>query len=383
MVSIRRVRDTALHTLAGAYALDALEPADRVRFERHLARCDACAQEVRGLHETTSVLGSAAAVSPPWRLRERVLTAAARTRQYAPPAVPGNRSALAWHRLRISLPRVPVTTAVVSLAAAVAFGIFAITVQGRLDRADQRNRDVAAVLTARDAEMMTAPVTTGGRATVVMSPSKRMIVFSAKNLRALSGARSYELWLMGPAGVRRAGTLPRPSHGMTPPMVVSGLASGDRVGLTVERGGGSLRPTTRPVLMLPLPFHRAYSSNAHRVGDPVKSALRMPKTRRGRTPIVALTAGSRKLRLMSVAYFAFIKSITRCSAAGSVTIRAVPSTTTGSLASSVVTTQRGSRVRFRVFRDRTLLLNQSVLSSHTPQTGITCGLPSSQTLATQ
>jgi len=53
------------------------------------------------------------------------------------------------------------------------------------------------------------------------------------------------------------------------------------------------------------------------------------------------------------------------------------------VASSVVTTQLGSRERFRVLRDWTLLLNQNVLSSHIPQTGMTCGRPSAQTLATQ
>jgi len=42
------------HTLAGAYALDALTCADRAPFERHLARCPQCAQEIRGLREATA-----------------------------------------------------------------------------------------------------------------------------------------------------------------------------------------------------------------------------------------------------------------------------------------------------------------------------------------
>ncbi len=53
------------------------------------------------------------------------------------------------------------------------------------------------------------------------------------------------------------------------------------------------------------------SSNIQRVGDPVKSASRMPNTRSGRTPNVAFTAGSRKPTSMCVRYFAFIRSITR------------------------------------------------------------------------
>ena len=69
--------------------------------------------------------------------------------------------------------------------------------------------------------------------------------------------------------------------------------------------------------------------------------------------------------------------------AASVAMLAVPSITTGSRASSVVTTHRGSAVRFRTLRDRTALVNHRMLSSHMPQTGIECGLPSGQLLVTQ
>ena len=37
------------HSLAGAYALDALAGKDLVRFERHLAGCPPCAAELRTL----------------------------------------------------------------------------------------------------------------------------------------------------------------------------------------------------------------------------------------------------------------------------------------------------------------------------------------------
>src|SRR5262245_22812323 len=72
------------HTLAGAYMLDALGPADRARFERHLARCEQCAKEIRGLAEVTARLAGAAAADPPPRLTQRALAAAARTRQLPP-----------------------------------------------------------------------------------------------------------------------------------------------------------------------------------------------------------------------------------------------------------------------------------------------------------
>ena len=43
-----------LHTLTGAYALDALDSAELDRFTHHLHRCPACANEVRGLQETAA-----------------------------------------------------------------------------------------------------------------------------------------------------------------------------------------------------------------------------------------------------------------------------------------------------------------------------------------
>ena len=52
--------ETDLHTLAGAYAMDAVGTADRARFEQHLAACDECREEIRGLREATARLGQAA-----------------------------------------------------------------------------------------------------------------------------------------------------------------------------------------------------------------------------------------------------------------------------------------------------------------------------------
>jgi hypothetical protein len=79
----------------------------------------------------------------------------------------------------------------------------------------------------------------------------------------------------------------------------------------------------------------------------------------------------------------FIRSTTRRSTGSSVDMCAVPSMTTGSEASSVVTQQRESAIRLRTFREPVLLVNHSVLSSHMPQTGMMCGRPSGQTVATQ
>ena len=72
------------HTLAGAYAMDALDGRDRARFERHLARCQECATEVSGLHEATARLAVAAAAQPPPALKELLRAGRGRERGERP-----------------------------------------------------------------------------------------------------------------------------------------------------------------------------------------------------------------------------------------------------------------------------------------------------------
>ncbi len=244
-----------LHTLAGAYAMDAVPPPDRARFERHLARCEACRQEVRGLREATAALAAAAAVRPPDAFRDTVLQQAGQVRQ-APPS--GTRPPARWaaRRGRTELgwrPRLAVALAGALAAVAVAGGVITYGMQDRIDQDQRRDLTVAAVLTASDATMMTARVSTGGTATVVMSHRERALVFTAARLHALPAADGYELWLIGPAGTRPGGMIAAAGRGrMVGPVVVSGLVSGDSVGMTVEPAGGSARPTSSPVLVISL-----------------------------------------------------------------------------------------------------------------------------------
>ena len=81
-----RIRRPEPHTLAGAYALDALDGTDRARFERHAARCRECTREVTGLREATARLAAAAAAQPPAALKEALRAETARTRQLPPAA---------------------------------------------------------------------------------------------------------------------------------------------------------------------------------------------------------------------------------------------------------------------------------------------------------
>ena len=251
------------HTLAGAYAMDALDGQDRARFERHLERCEECTREVAGLHEATARMAGAAAVRPPDALRELLLAETARTRQLPPvthsaspatarraPAAPGQRLGRFHGRLRA--PRLAVVLAGVAVLAAVAVWAGGTVVRSSPPAQSPVGHDVATVLTAPDLAVLSGQVRTGGTATVMMSRRDRMLVFAAAGLRALPGSQCYELWLMGPGADRPAGLLPMPKHGMIGPVVAAGLRTGDRLGLTVEPAHGTRRPTSPLILVLAL-----------------------------------------------------------------------------------------------------------------------------------
>lgn len=232
-----------IHALAGPYALGGLPEDERRLFEAHLQVCETCRQEVRGLIETATRLGTAAAEEPPAALRESVMREVARTAQL-PPRVddPATRRRPRWSA------RTATWFAAACLVVAVAAGAVAVRAQQRADRLDDARARVAAVLSAPDATSAMSPATPYGRGVLIASKSRNRVVFSLAGAKPLPKAKAYELWLMtGDGGARPAGLITGPGT------VLSG-AIGDarQVGVTVEPAGGSPRPTTKPIMAMPL-----------------------------------------------------------------------------------------------------------------------------------
>jgi anti-sigma-K factor RskA len=249
-----RLRRTDPHTLAGAYALDALNDTDRESFERHLGVCEACRAEAASLRDAAGRLAEASAAVPPPRLRGLVLAEAARTRQQPPPVRVAERVRWSWHGVGWpAAPRMAVAIAGAGILVALALGTLLINDQHRLHMDETQRGQIAAVLNAPDADIMTVRARPRGSVTVVMSHAARALVLTTARLPVLPPSECYQVWLMGGHGIRSAGRLPAPKQGMTSPMIVAGLARGDRMGVTVEPAGGSPRPSSPPVLMLALP----------------------------------------------------------------------------------------------------------------------------------
>jgi anti-sigma-K factor RskA len=130
----------------------------------------------------------------------------------------------------------------------VVFGVSSGTMRQQLNQAQISSQQIAAVLTAHDAVMMTGTVTGGGNATIVMSHARHALVFTAAGLRPLPASRGYELWLIGPDGDRAVAMFRPGSNQMTGPVIASGLRSGDHLALTAEPAGGSNHPTAPMML---------------------------------------------------------------------------------------------------------------------------------------
>jgi anti-sigma factor RsiW len=249
---VKVLRDD-MHVLTGSYALDALDDHEREEFERHLQHCPSCDAEVRGLRETAARIAITSAVAPPTRMEQWVLAASYRTRQLPPQPGPGVRRPdqaqvarlVAGQRGRVPR-RVAACAAAAGVAAAVALGVTQVATQHKLESARTSSAAISRVVTAPDARIETRGTSAGGSITVVTSAALREAVVTTTGLVSLPAGRIYKVWVMSPSSARSAGLLTRAGT-----LLASAVRPGDRIGITVEPAGGTSRPTTTPVVVLP------------------------------------------------------------------------------------------------------------------------------------
>ncbi|MGP4023525.1 anti-sigma factor [Actinomadura sp. 3N407] len=238
-----------LHALAGPYALDAIDDADERRlFEAHLAGCETCATELREFRATTARLGMAVAEAPPPRLRDRVLADIGHVRQLPPvPAASPRRTPVRPVRPRRWRRAVAAGLAAAAcLVTATSVGV-AIRERQRVERTEAAYQEVASVLSAPDARSATGRAPGGGTVTIVASESRGRVVVASSGLRTLPSSKAYQLWLIDSGGPRSAGLLP---DDRSRPVVAGTWRPSDKLGVTVEPAGGSVRPTTTPLVLL-------------------------------------------------------------------------------------------------------------------------------------
>ncbi|MFC8244302.1 anti-sigma factor [Streptomyces chartreusis] len=243
-----------LHTLSGAYALHALPHDERAAFERHLAECEACAQEVAEFTATAARLGLATAGPMPPEMREQVLHRIAAVRQERPVSASTVRVSRFGTRAR-RLSR----WALAACLAAAGLGGAAVWQHERAEdaRAEARQArasadELAAVLTAPDARTGTARFAGGATGAVVVSRSLDKAVFVGSGMAEPPRGKVYQLWFDDRGTMRPAGLMD--PHRADQSVLLQGAVDGaDGMGITVEPAGGSPEPTSEPVAVMALP----------------------------------------------------------------------------------------------------------------------------------
>lgn len=243
-----------LHALTGAYAVHALHGEERVAFERHLAECDACKQEVAEFTATAARLALASTVATRPAMRDQVLQRITTVRQMSPGATPPERARRGVRRGG-GLARWALAA---SVAAAAAFGGTAVWQYERAQdarheaaQAQRHAEDLAAVLTAPDAKSRSAKVA-GGAGTLVVSADRDRAVFVGSRMAAPPRGKVYQLWFADGGKMRSAGLMDPDRTSQT--VLMQGAVDGaSGVGITVEPTGGSRQPTSTPVALLGVP----------------------------------------------------------------------------------------------------------------------------------
>ena len=274
-----------IHALSGAYAVDAVDDVERVRFERHLAGCEACQTEVASLQAAAAELSALSELSPPPSLKAKVMadirtvrplppvvgtgapasgtpsgSASAPSDETAPtPASPTSPAATVGDE-RVTpmspappapqVPRAPRRTlwrGLVAAATALVLAVAGFTVW-RAANTDPNQTIAEQVLAAADATTVTHNLPGGAQAKVVRSDSLHKAVLVTKDMPAAPSGKVYQLWLQDPTGhMASAGLMP---PGTDQVVVLDGDASkATGAGITVEPAGGSGQPTSNPVVL--------------------------------------------------------------------------------------------------------------------------------------
>ncbi|HEX3454230.1 MAG TPA: anti-sigma factor [Gaiellaceae bacterium] len=195
-----------LHDLTAAYALDALAPDEAEAYERHLAQCEECRQQLAELNEGAAALAfEAAAPAPPPRLREAILEQAAAERSNVVPLVRRR-----W----------------VSRGLAVAAAAAACVAVGLGVSLSQSSHKV----------VFTVVVDRFGNGTMNVS-----------GLSSAPHGKTYEAWVIPVHGAPRPAGLFRGGPPTTLPLQTT-VPRGAVVAVTRERAGGVNKPTEAPIL---------------------------------------------------------------------------------------------------------------------------------------
>ena len=274
----------AMHELAAAHALDALDADERAAFEAAAAASPELRAEADSHAESAAVLAALAEpVEPPPALKQRLMAQLDGLPQQQPvaqrvePATSAEpvTSAQPATSAEPSTSDTPATAAspierplgraqaharrrwferpgaLLGVAAAavllIAGAVLGVAWSGPNGWGAQR--EMAAIAEAPDAQSQTLEVEGGGEVTLVSSADQGRSGVVVEGLAELGADQTYELWYIDDAGADSAGTFDV-SGSETWRVLDGSFTPGVAVGITVEPAGGSPQPTTEPIVVI-------------------------------------------------------------------------------------------------------------------------------------
>ena len=220
---------------AAAYVLGALEPEEAEAFSRHLDTCVVCRDEVAAFEHTANALAMAPPQHPaPRGLKRRVMRAVRESdADTQPQAAPARRP----RRFGSGLFARPAAAGLAALAVVVVIGAIIVGSNG-----SSGTRTITAAVTGSPGTAQLS--VSGGHGQLVM-----------RNFPQPATGHIYELWELrsGAKAPQPTGTLfSVNSSGAGNVGVPGGLHGVSKVLVTQEPAGGSLAPTTTPVIVASL-----------------------------------------------------------------------------------------------------------------------------------
>ncbi|MGG5173870.1 anti-sigma factor [Pseudarthrobacter sp. J1763] len=272
-----------LHLLTGAYALNALSDTERKEFERHALANEDTQEEIRSLSQAAALLAyGAPAEAPPAELKATLMATIRNTPQLSASDVVPDLNTKRESVLRGDVrkgttpssrlsgaPRRRWVPGVAAAAALVVFGGAGVggwvighntgrpsadqqALEQRLASEQEQQASMLAIMGAQDAKVSTAKVGQGTLVTVATSGQVNRAGVMVKNMPAPPEGKAYELWFISDKGAVAAGLMKDSGSASSFQILDGSLDGATHIGITVEPAGGSVQPTTTPILLQPV-----------------------------------------------------------------------------------------------------------------------------------
>jgi anti-sigma-K factor RskA len=217
-----------------AYLLGALEPGEAAELERHIAGCPECEQALQRLRPAVRVLPETVEpVEPPAALRGRLMEQV-RSEAAGPQAAPAARPAPA-SRWRFGLRPAAGLAALALVVAAI--GGYAIS-----DSGSGGGPKTTTVVSGHSPGVTAEMVRAGETGTLRLA-----------NLHQLPAGKVLQAWVQRGKQVVSAKALFVPNSDGTATATIDGMHGVNTVMVTAEPRGGSVQPTSKPIVSVAIP----------------------------------------------------------------------------------------------------------------------------------